>query len=311
MGNACFPASTSKVAGKRQGSRGNSIRPCAKRTNRYLYHDLPSALSKQGSSDGRSEKTNKAMREKENESRIKKGGRNFSVRPWRQGCTSAPTANGNGPPAVAHGRSPLTDYWRGYFQSEARRSIRDPQAGGMRWNCGSAAARDDEGYRLTMYDGSRCRKIRANGDQVRARLQEYASIEFTGSFDFRIGQASENLDGAPEGVAAIGRSADGWKEFTFCARGSRGCPGSVMKAHVEAVDVVEGTIGCGFGGITPPSVRSSRPNDRPSTSSTIRHPMNRRESLPSIRSFDRMALRPRSSGQDFRSPALLEIKNSP
>src|SRR5258708_1753947 len=57
--------------------------------------------------------------------------REHSVRPWRQGCSPAPTTNGRTSSGCA-GRSPLTAYWRGYFQSEAGRSEAsvDPQARG-------------------------------------------------------------------------------------------------------------------------------------------------------------------------------------
>src|SRR5436309_10307778 len=49
--------------------------------------------------------------------------REHSVWPWRQGSSPAPTTNGRTSSGCA-GRSLLTAYWRGYFQSEARRSIR-------------------------------------------------------------------------------------------------------------------------------------------------------------------------------------------
>src|SRR6266853_6817917 len=73
--------------------------------------------------------------------------REHSVRPWRQGCSPAPTTNGRTSSGCA-GRSPLTAYWRGYFQSEARRSevSVDPQG---RVCDGTADPRgtDDEGHR--------------------------------------------------------------------------------------------------------------------------------------------------------------------
>ncbi len=61
-------------------------------------------------------------------------------------------------------------------------------------------ARTTKDIDLTLHDGSRLAKARGErGNQVRAMLQQSASIELKDYFEFLIGQASENLDGAPEG----------------------------------------------------------------------------------------------------------------
>src|SRR5258708_1753948 len=99
------------------------------------------------------------------------------------------------------------------------------------------------GSRLSNHPGER-------RNQVRAMLQESASIEFKDYFEFLIGQASENLDGAPEGGSRYPVEArmDG-REFAR-VHVDVGIGDEVL----EPVDVVEGRDWLRFGGITPPSV---------------------------------------------------------
>src|SRR5882762_10154900 len=179
--------------------------------------------------------------------------REHSVRLWRQGCSPAPTTNGRTSSGCA-GRSPLTDYWRGYFQSEARRSeAKYPWIlkGGYAMELRIRAARTTKDIDLTLYDGSRLSKDPGERrNQVRAMLQESASIEFKDYFEFLIGQASENLDGAPEGGSRhpVEARMDGREFARFHV--DVGIGDEVL----EPVDVVEGRDWLRFGGITPPSV---------------------------------------------------------
>lgn len=119
------------------------------------------------------------------------------------------------------------------------------------------AARTTKDIDLTLYDGSRLSKDPGERrNQVRAMLQESASIEFKDYFEFLIGQASENLDGAPEGGSRHPLEArmDGRDFARFHV--DVGIGDEVL----EPVDVVEGRDWLRFGGITPPSVwRIPRP----------------------------------------------------
>jgi hypothetical protein len=113
------------------------------------------------------------------------------------------------------------------------------------------AARTTKDIDLTLYDGSRLSKDPGERrNQVRAMLQESASIEFKDYFEFLIGQASENLDGAPEGGSRypVEVRMDGREFARFHV--DVGIGDEVL----EPVDVVEGRDWLGFGGITPPSV---------------------------------------------------------
>ncbi len=113
------------------------------------------------------------------------------------------------------------------------------------------AARTTKDIDLTLYDGSRLSKDPGERrNQVRAMLQESASIEFKDYFEFLIGQASENLDGAPEGGSRYPVEArmDGREFARFHV--DVGIGDEVL----EPVDVVEGRDWLGFAGITPPSV---------------------------------------------------------
>jgi hypothetical protein len=118
----------------------------------------------------------------------------------------------------------------------------------MRWNCGSARHGRRRTY-LTLYDGSRLSKDPGERrNQVRAMLQESASIEFKDYFEFLIGQASENLDGAPEGGSRYPVEArmDGREFVRFHVD-----VGSVMKC-LSLWMWSRGAIGCGLRVSRPP-----------------------------------------------------------
>jgi Nucleotidyl transferase AbiEii toxin, Type IV TA system len=113
------------------------------------------------------------------------------------------------------------------------------------------AARTTKDIDLTLYDGSRLSKDPGERrNQVRAMLQGSASIEFKDYFEFLIGRASENLDGALEGGSRYPVEArmDGREFARFHV--DVGIGDEVL----EPVDVVEGRDWLRFGGITPPSV---------------------------------------------------------
>jgi hypothetical protein len=53
---------------------------------------------------------------------------------------------------------------------------------------------------LTLHDGTRLSKDpKERGEPVRAMLQEAAATRFDDYFEFLVGEAREDLDGAPEG----------------------------------------------------------------------------------------------------------------
>ena len=112
-------------------------------------------------------------------------------------------------------------------------------------------ARTTKDIDLTLHDGTRLPKDPGERqNHMRAMLQESASIEFKDYFVFLIGQASENLDGAPEGGSRYPVEArmDGRIFARFHV--DVGIGDEVM----EPVDVIEGRDWLGFGGITPPRV---------------------------------------------------------
>ena len=62
------------------------------------------------------------------------------------------------------------------------------------------SARTTKDIDLTLHDGTRLSKDpRERGEQVRAMLQEAAATRFDDYFEFLVGEAREDLDGAPEG----------------------------------------------------------------------------------------------------------------
>jgi predicted nucleotidyltransferase component of viral defense system len=103
---------------------------------------------------------------------------------------------------------------------------------------------------LTLHDGPRLSKDRKERtEQVRGMLQEAASTRFDDYFEFLIGEAREDLDGAPEGGSRYSVQArmDGRDFARFHV--DVGIGDEVL----EPLDVVTGEDWLGFGGVARPS----------------------------------------------------------
>ena len=106
----------------------------------------------------------------------------------------------------------------------ARMSSQGPKAtypwvlkGGYAMELRMHSARTTKDIDLTLHDGTRLSKdLKERGEQVRAMLQEAAATPFDDYFEFLVGEAREDLDGAPEGAAGI-PSRHEWMEETFRA----------------------------------------------------------------------------------------------
>lgn len=69
----------------------------------------------------------------------------------------------------------------------------------MRWNC-EPTRRATKDIDVTLHDDTRLsREPEQRREQVRAMLQEAAAIRLDDYFEFLVGEAREELDGAPEG----------------------------------------------------------------------------------------------------------------
>jgi predicted nucleotidyltransferase component of viral defense system len=112
------------------------------------------------------------------------------------------------------------------------------------------SARTTKDIDLTFHDGTRLAKDPSERrKQLRAMLQEAASIQLNDYFEFLIGEAHEELDGAPEGGSRhpVEARMDGREFARFHV--DVGIGDEVL----EPLDVVEGRDWLGFGGIPPPS----------------------------------------------------------
>jgi len=112
------------------------------------------------------------------------------------------------------------------------------------------SARTTKDIDLTLHDGTRLAKDPSERrKQLRAMLQEAASIQLNDYFEFLIGEAHEKLDGAPEGGSRhpVEARMDGREFARFHV--DVGIGDEVL----EPLDVVEGRDWLGFGGIAPPS----------------------------------------------------------
>jgi hypothetical protein len=112
------------------------------------------------------------------------------------------------------------------------------------------SARTTKDIDLTLHDGTRLAKDPSERrKQLRAMLQEAASIQLNDYFEFLIGEAREELDGAPEGGSRypVDARMDGREFARFHV--DVGIGDEVL----EPLDVVEGRDWLGFGGIAPPS----------------------------------------------------------
>ena len=112
------------------------------------------------------------------------------------------------------------------------------------------SARTTKDIDLTLHDGTRLAKdTEERGRQVRAMLQDFAAIQLKDYFEFLVGEARGDLDGAPEGGSRcpVDARMDGRGFARFHV--DVGIGDEVL----EPLDVVEGRDWLGFGGIAPPS----------------------------------------------------------
>ena len=112
------------------------------------------------------------------------------------------------------------------------------------------SARTTKAPDLTLHDGTHLSKdMKVRREQVRAMLQEAAAARFDDYFEFLLGEAREDLDGAPEGGSRYPVQArmDGRDFARFPVDVGIG------DEVIEPLDVVTGKDWPGFGGIAPPS----------------------------------------------------------
>jgi predicted nucleotidyltransferase component of viral defense system len=112
-------------------------------------------------------------------------------------------------------------------------------------------ARTTKDIDLTLHDGTRLSKNpKERAEQVRAMLQEAAASPFDDYFEFLVGEAKQDLDGAPEGGSRypIQARMDGRDFARFHV------DVGVGDEVLEPLDVVTGEDWLGFGGVVPPSL---------------------------------------------------------
>jgi predicted nucleotidyltransferase component of viral defense system len=112
------------------------------------------------------------------------------------------------------------------------------------------SARTTKDIDLTLHDGTGLSKDpKERGQQVRVMLQEAAATRFDDYFEFLVGEAREDLDGAPEGGRRYPVQArmDGRDLARFHV------DVGVGDEVLEPLEVVTGEDWLGFGGIAPPS----------------------------------------------------------
>jgi len=112
------------------------------------------------------------------------------------------------------------------------------------------SARTTKDIDLTLHDGTRLSKDpKERGEQVRALLQEAAAMPFDDYFEFLVGEARADLDGAPEGGSRYPVQArmDGRDFARFHV------DVGVGDEVLEPLEVVTGEDWLGFGGVAPPS----------------------------------------------------------
>jgi len=112
------------------------------------------------------------------------------------------------------------------------------------------SARTTKDIDLTLHDGTRLSKNpEERGEQVRALLQEAAATPFDDYFEFLVGEARADLDGAPEGGSRYPVQArmDGRDFARFHV------DVGVGDEVLEPLEVVTGEDWLGFGGVAPPS----------------------------------------------------------
>jgi predicted nucleotidyltransferase component of viral defense system len=112
------------------------------------------------------------------------------------------------------------------------------------------SARTTKDIDLTLHDGTRLSKNqKERSEQVRTMLQEAAASPFNDYFEFLVGEARQDLDGAPEGGNRypIQAQMDGRDFARFHV------DVGVGDEVLEPLDIVSGEDWLGFGGIAPPS----------------------------------------------------------
>jgi len=122
--------------------------------------------------------------------------------------------------------------------------------GGYAMELRTHTARATKDIDLTLHDGTRLSKNpNERREQVRAMLQEVAATPFDDFFEFLVGEAREDLDGAPGGGSRYPVQArmDGRDFARFHV--DVGIGNEVL----EPLDVVTGENWLGFGGVEPPS----------------------------------------------------------
>lgn len=139
----------------------------------------------------------------------------------------------------------------------ARMFSRGPRAsypwmlkGGYAMESRMHSARTTKDIDLTLYDGTRLSKNpQQRAEQVRAMLQVAAASPFDDYFEFLIGEAGQDLDGAPEGGNRypIQARMDGRDFARFHV------DVGVGDEVIEPLDVVTGEDWLSFGGVAPPS----------------------------------------------------------
>jgi predicted nucleotidyltransferase component of viral defense system len=112
------------------------------------------------------------------------------------------------------------------------------------------AARTTKDIDLTLHDGTRLSKDpEKRREEVRGMLQEAAATRFEDYFEFLVGEAREDLEGAPEGGSRypVRAQMDGRDFARFHV--DVGIDDEVL----EPLDIVTGRDWLGFGGVAPPS----------------------------------------------------------
>jgi predicted nucleotidyltransferase component of viral defense system len=123
--------------------------------------------------------------------------------------------------------------------------------GGYAMELRTHSARTTKDIDLTLHDGTRLSKDpKERREQVRALLQEAAAMRMNDYFEFLIGEAREDLEGAPGGGSRypVKAQMDGRVFATFHV--DVGIGDEVL----EPLDVVIGEDWLGFGGVEPPSL---------------------------------------------------------
>lgn len=113
------------------------------------------------------------------------------------------------------------------------------------------SARTTKDIDLTLLDGTRLSKNpKERAEQVRAMLQEAAAAPFDDYFEFLVGEAKQDPDGAPEGGNRypIQARMDGRDFARFHV------DVGVGDEVLEPLEVVIGEDWLGFGGVVPPSL---------------------------------------------------------